>query len=142
MSEASTLAGLLMTPELSLAFVGLLLIVLLIVVWYVHKLGKNSQLFDIEEFILSKGTDGTWRANPHKLAFLLSFVICSWIAILIAPSIPTSAYALYFGITFMVVFTVSLLSKSALTIIRDIVQIIITKKAPVQNKTPGGETDE
>jgi len=126
-----------MNPE-----IGLLLIVLLVVVLYIHKLGKKSELFDIEEFILSKGTDGQWRANPHKLAFLLSFVICSWVVILIASSIPTSAFALYFGITFMIVFTVSLLSKSALTIIRDIVQIVITKKAPVHNKTSGGESDE
>jgi hypothetical protein len=45
----------------------------------------------------------------------------------------------------MITFTVSLLSRSALTVIRDIIQIVVTKKAPEPSKSKdnlsGGEED-
>ena len=58
---------------------------------------------------------------------------------MIAPTIPSSLYALYYSFGFMGVFTVSVLSKSALAIVRDIVQIWVTKKAPTAINNPGGD---
>jgi hypothetical protein len=98
---------------------------------YLHKLSsRDDNSLRIEDFFMSKDSSGKSTANPHKLAFILAFFICAWVTVMIAPAIPTSLYALYFSFAFMGVFTVSLLSKSALVIIRDIIQVWVTKQAP------------
>lgn len=123
------------------AFLTIICLLIFLVIVYLDQLGKKENDFKLEDFLMSKDTSGVSKANPLKLAFLLAFIICAWINVMIAPMIPTSAFALYYSFGFMGVFTVSLLSKSALTIIRDIVQIWVTKQAPARS-SPGGDEDE
>ncbi len=120
------------------AFYTIICLLAVLVSVYLHRLGERDNEFKVEDFLMSKDPSGRSKANPHKLAFLLTFVICAWINVMIAPMIATSAYALYYSFAFMGVFTVSLLSKSALTIIRDIIQIWVTKQAPAASN-PGGD---
>lgn len=120
------------------AFYTIICLLAVLVSVYLHRLGERDNEFKVEDFLMSKDPSGKSKANPHKLAFLLTFVICAWINVMIAPMIATSAYALYYSFAFMGVFTVSLLSKSALTIIRDIIQIWVTKQAPAASN-PGGD---
>ena len=120
------------------AFYTIICLLAVLVSVYLHRLGERDNEFKVEDFLMSKDPSGNSKANPHKLAFLLTFVICAWINVMIAPMIATSAYALYYSFAFMGVFTVSLLSKSALTIIRDIIQIWVTKQAPAASN-PGGD---
>lgn len=126
------------------AFYTIICLLAVLIATYLHRLGNAENDLRIEDFLMSKDVTGKSKANPHKLAFLLTFIICAWINVMIAPMIATSVYALYYSFAFMGVFTVSLLSKSALVIIRDIIQIWVTKQAPVTRQSapsPGGDKD-
>lgn len=122
------------------AFLTIICLLAVLGIIYLHKLNVDQDNdFRAEDFLMSRDTTGKMKANPHKLAFLMTFIICAWINVMIAPTIPSSLYALYYSFGFMGVFTVSVLSKSALAIVRDIVQIWVTKKAPTAINNPGGD---
>lgn len=128
-------------PEWS--FITVICLLIFLLANFLIKLGKEDNDLKLEDFLMSRDPgSGKMRANPHKLVFLLSFVICAWINIAIAPMIGTSVYALYYSLAFMGVFTISLLSKTALTTIRDIVVVWVTRQAPpAPNHHSGGKGD-
>jgi hypothetical protein len=117
-------------------------IVLVLACTLVYLLGKASNELHLEDFFLSYDKKGVARADPHKLVFIFAFVICSWVMTTLADNVSDSIYATYYAFGYMTVFTISLLSKTALVTIRDIIAIWVLKKEPTP--TPGGaeEKDE